>query len=458
MAIYTPFMADAFVDSVGINVHSTYGTLGDGNAYGQNWVPLVSQLGVRHVRDNGNPGSAGAAGAAAMAAAQSLDGAGIGVLRIAAGTSSLANLIGSGAPAPEAVEPYNEYDSSVSHGSDPAWWTTIQTFQPTLYSQVKAQWPNAVVLSASMANNVHHTTVGSLVPNVDVGNVHIYQWPAGEPEYGTITLQSQLPNLTTQAPGLPLWLTETGLAAGDVTDPDILTTELAQARLLLRYALYGWAPTPLDSISSQVFPTGSGGMGFARTYFYELLNEHGSPTVLVPGREDRLGLYRSDLTPKLAATALGNLLHLLADPGPPFTTSDIEVVHNAKNTDALSYMVFQKRNGDYWIAYWASSNVVERAGGGPGGITPPTGVDQSGGDLSDTLKAITFQFNKMFQRTAIYRPLYGATPIIQTGATHSVTIQRRSEVQLIRLSGRTRRGWRGRGLRSYYDTRSGSAG
>jgi len=84
---------------------------------------------------------------------------------------------------------------------------------------------------------------------------------------------------------------------------------------------------------------------------YELLDlPAGAPVA-----DSAFGLLRSDYSSKPAYSALMNLLHLLADPGPSYTgqqlnftlTGDLSNVH---------HLLFQKRNGFFYLAMWVEES------------------------------------------------------------------------------------------------------
>ena len=419
MSTITALPADSFVDAVGVNVHSWYGVSDPSNAYAGNWIPLVSQLGIRHVRDS--LATSGAAGAACLAAATALHATGIDVLYPVPGDAALNGLLNSALPPPAAVEPWNELDVS-----GPGWASAIQSFAPELHASVKATWPGCKVLGAALANNSDQSQVGNLTPYVDVNNVHIYAPPAQEPEYAPPFAASQLSAHKTQAPAAPVWLTETGLVDGTSTDPAVLTTELAAARLLPRTLLYCFAPTTSKSIKSTPYPTGAGGLGLSRMYMYELLDEH-TPTTYKDPNEDRYGLFRSNLSPKLPATAIGNLLALLSDRGPAFTPGSLDLAFTGSNLTAFESVLFQKRDGTFWLAFWMGFNVVSNPSGG--GTNPASGTDHA-----DTPYSVGVAFHRPFQKIVLYRPLHGKAPIQTLPEASSISLNARLDVQLLELA------------------------
>ena len=427
MATVAAAQADSFVDMVGVNVHSSF----TDQSYGQNWVPLLTNLGVRHVRDNlaftGSGGTACASAATAMAAAE------VDVLYIVDGAATLSSLLASSLPAPGAVEPYNEWDSN----GGASWATTLQTFQPTLYSQIKAKWPNCVVLGPSLGLNSNGPSLGSLTPNLDFVNIHAYGHPASIPEYSSTYLQYAVSSSDTNstAPALPHWLTENGLSNGSPADDNSITrtsytTPLAAGRLYPRLAMSAYQ------------------LGAKRWYIYNLLDARTTP---IRQGEDRYGLYDASLTAKPAGVSMRSLLHLLADPGSTFSPASLGITTNGPNNTYLNTQLFQKRDGSFWLAFWHAYKATASPDGGGTGYW-------SGADQPEVNIPVTFQFDRTFRTTALYRPLNGTSAVSQTGAAAGLTVTSQLDVQLLKLSGVVKPGIPVRGMRAYYDTRTASNG
>jgi len=449
------YYSDSFVDSVGVNVHATYGIGDISSSYTLDWLPLLDMLGIRHVRDSF--AASGKARQVQQSIAQLLAAQGVDVLYILdtpgliANEATLLTFLASNVPEPGGVEPWNEYDVKTGYqgGSPPQWVNDLRVFQPLLYSSIKAVWPQVSVISSAVSNNILSVPAGSLLPNADAANIHLYGPPALTPEFSSLFAPSKMAAYGNQAPGKPLWVTETGLITGNMAASNLKTSELAAARILPRMLLYCWAPVATPGIMSAPAPAGRGGLGAERTYIYELLDSHDSTSIAVTA-EDRYGLFKSDLSPKLAATSISNLLGLLADPGPGFGLQPLTVTASGPFADRFELLIFQKRDGSYWLVFWMGYDTVSDPIGSLG--------QGSGTDLPDTAYAVPLQFGQAFQQSALYRPMYGSAPIQQSGALSSLTVQARLDVQVLQLSGKTRPGVRARGMRSYYDSRPNSQG
>ena len=80
-----------------------------------------------------------------------------------------------------------------------------------------------------------------------------------------------------------------------------------------------------------------------------------------------MGIFHSDLTPKLAATALKNLLAILADTGSRPAPGNLNFAVSA-SAPTVHQQMFQKSDGAFWLAVWderatASDNVQISFGG-----------------------------------------------------------------------------------------------
>jgi hypothetical protein len=437
MAAVAAVHADVFVDSIGVNIHANDFGSDTTNAYhGTAWETVLADLGVRHVRDTYCLSCTGQIGKL-----NTLTAAGYKVtMALAGNTVPLATMTGSVLPAfiasglvtPYAVEGWNEKDLDSSNSNR---YTDVGTFQPTLYSAVKGQWPSALVTGASMAVAANHASVGSLGSNIDVNNAHIYERVAQTPEYAPLYIDATNGTLYhTQGPGKPLWVTETGWVSGDPTDlTHVEISELAHARLAARTLIHCFAPVANTTIAQSPFNSppgtyGRGGLGAAKTFLYELMDQH-TPATDTTGQH-RFGLYHYDGTPKQAATHLKNMIALLSDPGSTFTPSPLLATHDQGASSTFSWFVMQKRDGHYWIAFWKSNGVQTNQNAAPLPATQTLG-DRT--DNADTALNATFTFDRKFTAKQ-YRPLNGATVVSSAGASKTLAVDARFDVQLVELT------------------------
>ena len=164
--------------------------------------------------------------------------------------------------------------------------------QVTLYQFAQTNFPGIPVIQESFAGLPDYGLAGDQSAFADFGNAHTYFGTGNNPALGDWigVLNADALQAT---PGKPVIITETGYyTTGSTTDPHSVDPTV-QAKYMLDIVL--------DSFQE----------GDAKTFLYELLDEvsgNGSS-------QDNFGLFLSDGTPKPAATAIRDLLTLLADPG-----------------------------------------------------------------------------------------------------------------------------------------------
>lgn len=315
-------MSDAFVNSFGVNVHMSYfQTLYSNFGVVQS---LLSNLGVRHVRDVIDLGNASICNEDVTLAAS-----GIHFDVISPTPLSLSNLaawmscIG---PAADEVEGPNEYDIF----GDSNWVADLRAFQPTLYNAYAGTLP---VLAPSVADEVASATaLGSLSAYVTNGNMHSY-FAGNNPgtsgfgstdSYGTYGSLSRYIAVAGIISGsAPVQSTETGYSDAADTDPVPASTK---ADYSLRTLLEDW------------------NAGVARTYVYELIDEGTVPF-------SHYGLVDSSGNVKPAYTAIQSLLAHLTDPGPAFTPTPLNFSFTA-TASTVQRTLLEKRNGTYELIVW----------------------------------------------------------------------------------------------------------
>jgi hypothetical protein len=318
--------ADAFVDSVGINVHLNY--LDTPYANFPQVLQALQWLGVRHVRDglidttwqgyydrHNQLGRSGIKGIFITSPAQT--------------SPLLLSYPGKMSDSFEAYEGPNEYDQN----SDPNWADKLTSFVERLDQTVKG---NSVtsrfpVIGPSLTRQNSYLKLRGIC-SFDFENLHSYfggrnpgtpGWGANG--YGSISWN--LSNVSTACTGKPVIATETGYQT-DLTLNQGIPEDVA-ARYVPRVFLEQWL------------------RGIQRTYLYELID---LPPKGSPG-DSGFGLLRSDLSFKPAYFALENLLHLLADPGASFTGKQFTFVLTGDLSN-VDHALFEKRNGIFYLAIW----------------------------------------------------------------------------------------------------------
>lgn len=322
--------ADAFVNSVGVNVHFGY----YGTSYSSQTPQLISYLGqlnVRHVRDSmvwqGTAPSSpfyqvhDQLGTMGIKTDYILLSPSYPMSQVAAYPSLVNDL--------EAVEPTNEYDAS----GDPNWAQTITHQQIDLYNQIhgSAETQNITVIAPSLEQPQKASQLGNISAVADVGNTHAYfgGWNPGNDGTSGEANPAYFINLAlVNAPTKPVWMTETGYWSvqapyygGDGVGEALMATY--SPRLLFQTWL----------------------AGASRTYIYELADESSTSF---------FGLIRNDGSPKPAFYAVSNLLALLNDPGAAFTPGSLSYALSGASPQ-VHQLLFQKRDGSYYLALWVEA-------------------------------------------------------------------------------------------------------
>jgi hypothetical protein len=332
-------MSDAFVESIGVNIHLSYLSRVYGTRYGDIIRPKLRQLGVRHLRDGGfvslSAGwnqlvygryrqiahETGARFTIIMRPAERANG----VLDYAsaAHVGTLIDYIG--AQNIEAFEGLNEHDH---FGGGAAWADEVRKFQRALWTAVREKdaYSGYAVLGPSFSRSTHAQAVGDLSAFMDFGVTHPY--PGGREPLAS--LASSVSALRVTNGSLPAVATETGYHNGFLYDgghPAV--SERAMGRYIPRLFL-------------EYF-----GAGVPRTFAYELIDQGASPSDI----EQNYGLLRNDGSEKPAFTALRNLIALLSDPGPGFTPERLEYTIEG-DTSKVRRALLQKRDGRFFLALW----------------------------------------------------------------------------------------------------------
>ena len=200
------------------------------------------------------------------------------------------------------------------------------------------------------------TAAGCTVQNLSlaptsyaINNLHYYQagfmpetggWGGGDfygNSYGSLAYVKDQFTVTSSA--LPTWATEAGYYTSIPAEGALPEANLAAyiPRLLLN----------------------NFGHGVSRTYLYELLDEGVASSTLIasnPGQAEQYsyGLIHNDGSFKPSYTAISSLIALLADPGTAFTPGSLPLTISG-STSNVHQMLFQKRDGSYWLALWIAA-------------------------------------------------------------------------------------------------------
>ena len=328
----TAKMADAFVDSIGINTHFSYT-----DAIYHMDFPLVKQalldLKIRHIRDGMHtvPGDI-------YDLMNQLGDAGIGcnyivdprlekevVLDYHNRVNNLKSLENPNEPDAKGgtdwVEPTQQHVGKVKQASD-------QTQYPAIGpSLINASWWDDATNS--------HKLIGDISDSIHRNNLHNYfgayhpetkGWGGGCDEdgycYGSIIWNIKQAQIS--GPGLPTWTTETGYTINP-NRPESAVPEEIFATYLPRVFLAQW------------------NAGIERTYWYQLADD--------PSTACCMGLMDDQGNRRKPFNALKNLISLLSDKGSEFTPQELAyTISDAPKT--LQQTLLAKRDKTYWLCLW----------------------------------------------------------------------------------------------------------
>ena len=389
--------AQRFVDSIGVNVHTSYADTAYGNRAGVR--AAVRELGVRHIRDGlvvRRPDQY----AALRALARDRISADLilGDPRGRFGTGTLDQQVATlGRELPgvvETVEGPNEYDGS----GDPAWPKSLAAYQRRLGDLVRGDpsAPKVPIVGPSLIDASDWSRLGDLRSALDVANVHWY--PAGEPPTRD-ALDAQIRLVRRGTGRAPVYVTESGYhnapRAPATAQPGV--SERAAAAYLPRLLLSDFEA------------------GATRTYVYELVDERADPGATDP--EQHFGLVRHDFSRKPAFAALRNTIALLADPGPSFEPSPLDV--SASGDEPLGHLLLEKRDGTYYLALWR-----------PGASLWST---SSRADLTPSPVTVRVRLGRRAQRVRAYDPVRSVRPLASWERTDAVSLELGGDAVLLEI-------------------------
>jgi len=329
--------ADAFVDSIGVNTHTYYGTPAYSDYAG--WRDKLLGSGIRYIRENLQRSSSRQVSRINdLYAAGGIRASFIFDPRTDRGGTvpDLFNRMKSSMLAATAqAEGPNEYENA--HRSD---WSTVadaaRAYQAQLHKTINADpaTRHLTVLGPSVAYPSGYQAWGDLSGSLDAGNMHSYSGG----RMPSASLAEWMTAAATTSATKPVQATETGYhnAIGSLSG-HLPASERAAGIYLPRLYLEYFR------------------RGVRRTFAYELLSE-GTDILDI---EDNFGLLRNDYSDKPAMTALRNLIALLEDPGPTFTAGTLNYTLTTAPGD-VRRVLLQKRDGSFWLALWREVSVWDR--------------------------------------------------------------------------------------------------
>jgi hypothetical protein len=328
--------AGDFVDSVGVNVHISYGSTAYGN------FPAVRDalvdLGIRHVRD-------GACAGCRWLFPRYLELGRLGI-RFTMIIGSPKNITGTLAanlasirdrlrPAVEAVEGANEYDGS----GDPQWVPALRAYQAELHGRVMSDPALAGldVLGPSFRSAAARARAGDMSAWMTAGNMHPYA--GGEPPGRNLT--AELSQAALVAGSRPVVATEAGYhdatrTAGGHRPVDEATAGTYIPTLLLEHFR----------------------RGVRRTFLYELVDQKPDPERT--NQERHFGLLRSDFTPKPSYTALKALIAAVGDGAPAGRPGTLRY-DVAGGDGSVRRLLLARPGGGFSLVLWRDVRVWDTA-------------------------------------------------------------------------------------------------
>jgi hypothetical protein len=242
-------------------------------------------------------------------------------------------------------------------------------------------------LTMGYQNTAGYTQLGNLSSAANYANDHAYVEDSNTPAAG---LAAALPYASLDAPGLPTVITETGYETNSNSYSGV--DELVQAKLTL--------DTLMDAFKD----------GVAQTYLYELIDEGGQ----------NFGLFNSDGTPKLAATALHNLTSILSDPGSTSSFTPGSLSYAVPNLPAnANQLLIEKSNGTFDLVLWAESQIWNPTTQSE--VTAPT-------------ETATVNFGQIEKSVLVFDPLIGTTPIATYSNVQSIQVSLTDHPLVIEIS------------------------
>ncbi|MBP6865445.1 MAG: hypothetical protein KBC32_09305 [Candidatus Didemnitutus sp.] len=257
------------------------------------------------------------------------------------------------------VEMNNELDSPTQYGgtywrnlseplsadaNSPFFYASyLRAATPAAQAALKGDFDEAInripLIGPSLGEDTAYAEVGDLTPSIDHSNVHHYLF-GSHPEATNIrSIDHAIANRTSiQSPTKSYAVTEGG--GGTAASLSATWPIVTHGRYIPRFYFAHFLK------------------GSAATCSYELVDEGLDPA----NQQHNFGLLYNDLTPKPAYTAIQNLLSLLKDPGPDFIPSSLDYSLSGSTSDVWS-VLFQKRNGDFFLCLWLGLSSYDRNAG-----------------------------------------------------------------------------------------------
>jgi hypothetical protein len=386
--------AAAFVDSIGVNTHLTFG----GTSYRRFGMVRrrLHQLGVRHIRDGVCGGCA--AKLAQLGALYRHDGIRVDAIvgdptesrRALRATLAAVAELGN---AVDAVEGANEWDLFAAHKR--GWARQDRRYQARLWRMTRHMrgLRHTPVIGPSLVFSWLHPSswarLGNVSRHLTYGNSHGYAG-GGTPES---MIRPELERARLVSGRKPVYMTEAGWhnAVGQTSDSHPAAPPDVAAVYVPRLFLANFRA------------------GIRRTYVYELLDHRRGPEERTD-KEDAFGLVRASGRPKPAFRSLRNLIHLLDEPRKrhPRHRPRIRTVRVSAPV-TVRHLTLRKRDGRIDVALWRPRSIWDQRA-------------QRRRKVSRATTTVTF--DKSPRHVRAYRPVHGSRGrrVHRSGRTVSVRI------------------------------------
>ena len=393
MSDQTILSASGFINSIGVNTHAGFGWTGYNNL--AMMVDDLKYLGVTNLRD------AMGTSPAAQPVVEGLAAAGYkfdflvssalpqtGTVGLQKYIASLEKFAATHAGSISAIEGLNEANHQPFSYNGSSSLSAAAQFQSALYQAVNsnAALASIPVYNLSLAYNdpQGYSELGNMSGSVDYANAHAYV--STSLTTGS-SISATLSAVMTAAPGKPVVITETGYTTQANTQY-LGVNETVQAKSILN--------TLVDAYKA----------GVSKTYLYELFDRDSSAANTNP--EANFGLFNSDGTPKLAATAIHNLTTILADDGKGGLQPTDPLNYTLSNMPATgNSMVLGKSNGAYELVVWAE---------------PKLWNDATDTELTNAAQTVTVNLGAVHHSVKVYDTLTGTTAIASYTDVSTITI------------------------------------
>ena len=392
----TPVPADSLVDSMGVNIHMTYGDTAYANVSAVR--TMLQTLGLRHVRDGGKyyPSSP-AYNQYEFGAFGGLSSLGLGfdlILTYQSGMdpdpmteadlTALRSLASTNSVTIDSLEGPNEIDIQ----GDKNWVSDARSFMQSVFSanSQTTGFPKVPVLGPTLAGTSNDWgLLGNLTAYENFGNIH----PYANTQYPSYNFALNLANERNVSGSQTIYVTESGWSnAMKATDGSPNVTEDVSGRyvgrLFLETLLWKWP----------------------RTYVYELVDEKNDPGLT--NTQDHFGLFRYDYSAKPAATVIENMVTLMSDKGYTFTPAALSYSLTTPSS-SVHHLLFQKHDGSYWLALWQE-------------VSDWKGWNAQGSAITNPDVAVTLTLPGTASTIETYEPLNSASPLESISNQQTVTL------------------------------------